>query len=122
MICENCGKEHDGSYGSGRFCCKECARSFSTKNESHTLKEAKCIDCGKQIYINKRASLNTCRCEDCYKNHRKSYDIRTCKICGRTYYKYQGGCQNEFCKKHTIQHFMFLTKYFNFDKTKIGTI
>ncbi len=20
MICENCNKEHDGSYGSGRFC------------------------------------------------------------------------------------------------------
>ena len=24
--CENpdCGKEHDGSYGSGRFCCVKC--------------------------------------------------------------------------------------------------
>lgn len=31
MICENCGKEHNGSYGSGRFCSKFCARSFSTK-------------------------------------------------------------------------------------------
>ena len=30
MICEKCGKEHDGSYGSGRFCCQACARSFST--------------------------------------------------------------------------------------------
>lgn len=28
-ICEKCGKEHDGSYGSGRFCSKECARGFS---------------------------------------------------------------------------------------------
>lgn len=24
-ICERCGKEHDGSYGSGRFCSKSCA-------------------------------------------------------------------------------------------------
>lgn len=32
MKCETCGKEHDGSYGSGRFCCQSCARSFSTKN------------------------------------------------------------------------------------------
>lgn len=31
MECENCKKEHDGTYGSGRFCTKECARGFSTK-------------------------------------------------------------------------------------------
>lgn len=24
-ICEKCGKEHDGTYGSGRFCCSYCA-------------------------------------------------------------------------------------------------
>ena len=71
MICENCGKEHNGNYGSGRFCCKKCARSFSTKNETNELKEAKCIECGKKIYVNKRASLNKCRCEDCQQNHHK---------------------------------------------------
>lgn len=32
MICENCGKQHDGSYGSGRFCSSHCARGFSTKS------------------------------------------------------------------------------------------
>ena len=31
MICENCEKEHNGSYGSGRFCNNICARGFSTK-------------------------------------------------------------------------------------------
>lgn len=31
MKCELCNKEHDGSYGSGRFCSIKCARSFSTK-------------------------------------------------------------------------------------------
>lgn len=29
--CEYCGRFHNGSYGSGRFCCQECARGFSTK-------------------------------------------------------------------------------------------
>jgi very-short-patch-repair endonuclease len=29
--CENCGIEHEGTYGSGRFCSKKCARGFSTK-------------------------------------------------------------------------------------------
>ena len=52
MICENCGKEHDGSYGSGRFCSKECARSYSSKQLKNTvLKEAKCINCGKIIKL-----------------------------------------------------------------------
>jgi rubredoxin len=31
IICENCEKDHDGSYGSGRFCSSKCARGFSTK-------------------------------------------------------------------------------------------
>ena len=30
-ICEKCGKEHDGSYASGRFCCETCARTYSHK-------------------------------------------------------------------------------------------
>jgi len=31
MKCENCKEKHDGSYGSGRFCSKKCAKGFSTK-------------------------------------------------------------------------------------------
>lgn len=30
MICEYCGKEHDGHYGSGRFCDVHCSKSFSS--------------------------------------------------------------------------------------------
>ena len=38
--CENpeCGKEHDGSYASGRFCCKSCHSSFAGK---HALNRSK---------------------------------------------------------------------------------
>ena len=32
MVCENCGVEYYMKYGSGRFCCEKCARSFSTKS------------------------------------------------------------------------------------------
>lgn len=70
-ICENCGKEHEGRYGSGRFCSKECARGFSTKakrkeiNEkvskrlkehSHKDIEKKCEECNKLFIVhwNKR--------------------------------------------------------------------
>lgn len=31
MKCENCQKEHNGEYGSGRFCSQKCSRSFSSK-------------------------------------------------------------------------------------------
>ena len=31
--CENCEKEHDGIYGTGRFCSMKCARGFSTKSK-----------------------------------------------------------------------------------------
>lgn len=55
MYCENCGCEHNGSYGSGRFCSIKCARSFSTKNKrkeinkkvSNSLKGFKTIPGGK---------------------------------------------------------------------------
>jgi len=33
MVCENCSAEHDGSYGSGRFCSPACSRSYSTKTK-----------------------------------------------------------------------------------------
>ena len=33
MVCENCLENHDGSYGSGRFCSSGCARGFSTKEK-----------------------------------------------------------------------------------------
>lgn len=68
MICENCGKEHNGCYGSGRFCCETCARSFSCKKvQDSELKEAICCSCGKLIFIKKRASSKLCRCVICNK-------------------------------------------------------
>lgn len=39
MNCECCELEHDGTYGSGRFCCKVCARAFSTKSKRKEINE-----------------------------------------------------------------------------------
>jgi len=36
-ICENCEKEHNGEYGSGRFCSSKCARCFSTKEKRQEI-------------------------------------------------------------------------------------
>lgn len=74
-ICENCGKEHDGSYGSGRFCCQSCARAFSTKNKRSDINEKVkntlteryketnkyCLICGKKIKNSNRTGF----CKDC---------------------------------------------------------
>lgn len=55
MICEECGNEHDGSYGSGRFCSNHCRHVFigkQAKNRSitrprkHHIGNWKCCHCG----------------------------------------------------------------------------
>jgi hypothetical protein len=35
--CEHCGKEHDGTYGSRRFCNETCARAFSTAKKREAI-------------------------------------------------------------------------------------
>ena len=37
MGCEYCGKEHDGSYASGRFCSQSCARGFATRDKREEI-------------------------------------------------------------------------------------
>lgn len=39
MKCENCETNHDGTYGSGRFCTSKCARGFSTKGKRSLINE-----------------------------------------------------------------------------------
>ena len=40
-ICEKCGKEHDGTYGSGRFCCQSCANTHKhTKQTKEKIQKA----------------------------------------------------------------------------------
>lgn len=72
-FCERCGKEHDGSYGSGRFCSKKCANSRKLSEEqikkiSFSLKEyynglekvgRECKTCGK-IFYSKDNSRKEC--------------------------------------------------------------
>ena len=36
-ICENCGKEHDGSFGSGRFCSSSCSHTRVHTDRSKSL-------------------------------------------------------------------------------------
>lgn len=71
--CENCKEEHDGSYGSGRFCSTKCARGFSTKakrkeiNEKisralggRVLKPRVCNQCNNSINFKRKKYCNEC--------------------------------------------------------------
>ena len=49
FLCELCNKEHDGTYGSGRFCCAKCARSFSTHNKREEINK-KVLNSNKVYY------------------------------------------------------------------------
>ena len=43
MICERCQKEHDGTFGSGRFCSKQCANTRVFSEETKLSKKTKMI-------------------------------------------------------------------------------
>lgn len=54
-ICENCGNEHDGSYGSGRFCSKSCrCKAAAKKVKNRNVPR-----------IHKRSSYGKWKCEYC---------------------------------------------------------
>lgn len=61
MKCENpkCGKEHDGSYGSGRFCCKKCRCSAAAQK----VKTRKIPDSFKLKHP--KAPYGTWKCKKC---------------------------------------------------------
>ena len=67
MLCENCGSEHNGSYGSGRFCCEKCAKSFSTRDIDNIslVKVANCPKCGDVHKIKLKASPKFTVCVKC---------------------------------------------------------
>lgn len=60
FICENCGEEHDGSFGSGRFCCKKCASAYSSKQQNRTFNKIDYQHCQycEKVCKNKNSLVN----------------------------------------------------------------
>ena len=80
MICENCGKTHDGKYASGRFCSKHCAKSFSSKKCKNKFIEKICEICGNVFLKNIHDSSN-CICDRCkINNYKLRFKIKNNKI------------------------------------------
>lgn len=81
-ICEYCNKEHNGTYGSGRFCSKECARGFVTKEKRQEINKKvskklkirpyayKCKFCNKK-FLTKRKYKKYCS-KECVSLYKKS--------------------------------------------------
>ena len=62
--CDNpdCTNEHDGSYGSGRFCCKKCKDHVASLTSAKTAKKNGTRKCN---FNRKRAPYGTWKCERC---------------------------------------------------------
>lgn len=85
--CEYCGKDHDGSYGSGRFCSKSCAKGFSTKLKRKEINQGlskknkgkRYIGNGVQIETKSSSILLKNKCEYCGKETtNKRFCSKTC--------------------------------------------
>ena len=103
LHCKECGKEYklfltEKQYNSdkySKFCSISCSRKYAQTCASNNLKEAKCIDCGKIIYIENRASNKTCRCYECKLIH--SEPIKKCIVCGKEFRRHNSKCCSKEC-------------------------
>jgi hypothetical protein len=77
--CENCGKEHDGSYGSGRFCSNKCARGFSTKlNRKNISKSVS------EVFTNRSKPKIDKICDTCGRHFQVRWDKSNQLYCSRS--------------------------------------
>ena len=106
MTCENCGKEHDGSYGSGRFCSKSCKCAFNAKknhwNKNET-REWKCECCG--LVFPTRRKLKEHQHETNHLLDNKHMVVKSenpiCPFCGEKHETKQGmKLHQRLCKKN----------------------
>ena len=107
FICKECGQQYtliltDKQYNNHKysnFCSLSCARKYASHqvNKNNDLKEVKCIDCGKTLYIKKRASDKKCRCKDCKFIH--SEPLKKCIICGKEFRRRNSICCSKECSE-----------------------
>lgn len=111
FICKECKKEYKlilsykqyKKHKYSNFCSVSCAHKYSSHYVKKQLKEAKCIDCGKIIYIKNRASDKTCRCKDCKKQHKIDKEpIKICKVCGKQFKRRNASCCSKECSKEFL--------------------
>lgn len=114
MKCKNCGNDHDGSYGSGRFCSSKCAKGFSTKCKREEINKkvsdkmrherSYCKTCGKELSLrNKIGYCDVCMYDS--KEWKKIHKKQTDSLRGRPVKNRVKRSKNEIlfydmCKEH----------------------
>ncbi len=75
MKCERCDKEHDGTFGSGRFCSQSCAssRTWSSKDREKKSRSAKTSSKVLEANRNQETRYHAPR------------ETRECPICGKKF-------------------------------------
>lgn len=90
-LCEVCGKEHDGSYGSGRFCSYNCKQKYAsvkgaTKGgqiaKQRFGKKCKCEFCNSEFDTKRALRKHLPNCEKRVKYNSLSNNNWECPYCG----------------------------------------
>jgi hypothetical protein len=76
MNCEKCNKEHDGRFGSGRFCSRQCANSRNLSRETYKEISRKLKQANPVRYVE-------ITCAFCKKLFIAEYSNRSIKCCSR---------------------------------------
>jgi hypothetical protein len=126
LICENCENEHDGSYGSGRFCSCKCARGFSTKAKRLQINK-KISEKLKKYFSNKngditqRQSADLLSRESIYRNYLSPRKIKHCKFCNEILSKPNKTMCND-CKPYQQNIILFKKLNVYIEKEKLSKI
>jgi endogenous inhibitor of DNA gyrase (YacG/DUF329 family) len=124
--CLKCEKEHDGSFGSGKYCSRACANSRSWSKEdkerksnsaksSNKVKQANkqprkryrqllrkkaiCPICNKGFEITKGKEKKYCS-KTCYNTSRRSSRVKkTCPVCDKEFEVAKWREKNIYCSK-----------------------
>lgn len=116
-ICENekCKKEHNGSFGSGRFCSRTCANSNRNRQFSRKNKTCRCVLCSIDVTVCLNHPIMNVYCASCKKKKLR----KICSVCGDLVYNRKECKRPDICTRHNL--LPFLSKYFGLDFSKKGT-
>jgi hypothetical protein len=105
-ICERCNKEHNGTFGSGRFCSRSCANTQTHSEETKRKISDSVIN--SEIFKIKNKEGNIKR----YNNgiNKKNHSIyKTCPICQNSFFGWTIFCSRK-CFEYDILHGYIFSK------------
>jgi Zn finger protein HypA/HybF involved in hydrogenase expression len=81
MTCERCGKEHDGTFATGRFCSRACANSRGPRTKEFKLQVSSKLSGAKNSNYKDGRSTRETYCSDCGKRINWKSKTGKCKKC-----------------------------------------